>query len=259
MYKGDEPFGSPWFFPEPPMSIPFERAIVNRNFRPVMRRLTHHWVFSSLLMILTVLSFRSAIADWNDVPTGSMKPTILIGDRIFVNKLAYDLKMPFLGNRLVTWGNPERGDIVICWSPADGARLVKRVVGVPGDVIEMKAGRLIINGLLLDYQSDGESDFARALGEEAAQYEFYTEDLTGRRHTVAVTPGKRAIRHFGPVTVEADQYFMMGDNRDNSADSRYFGFVPRGDVVGRVEGIVLSLNYEDHYKPRWWRFFRELG
>lgn len=81
-------------------------------------------------MVLSVLSFRSAVADWNDVPTGSMKPTILIGDRIFVNKLAYDLKVPFLGDRLVTWGDPARGDIVICWSPADGARLVKRVEGV---------------------------------------------------------------------------------------------------------------------------------
>ena len=228
---------------------------MNRKLRPALRRLTRHWIFSTLLLVLSVLTFRSAIADWNDVPTGSMKPTILIGDRIFVNKLAYDLKVPFLGNRLVTWGDPERGDIVICWSPADGARLVKRVIGVPGDVIEMKGDRLIINGQALDYESADGSDFDRALGKEAGQYEFFTEDLTGHRHTVAVTPGKRAIRNFGPVSIGPAQYFMMGDNRDNSADSRYFGFVPRADVVGRVQGIVFSLDYGNYYKPRWWRSF----
>jgi signal peptidase I len=231
---------------------------VNLNPRPLLLRIVRHWVFSTLLLVLTVFSFRSAIADWNDVPTGSMKPTILIGDRIFVNKLAYDLKIPFTSTRVVTWDDPDRGDIVICWSPADGARLVKRVVAVSGDVIEMKNGALIINGRRLPYEAAGRSQFTRALGTETNQYQFFTEDLTGIRHTVAATPGKKAIRNFGPVTVAADQYFMMGDNRDNSADSRYFGFVPRADVVGRVEGIAFSLNYEDHFKPRWWRFFTKL-
>jgi signal peptidase I len=224
-----------------------------------VRRITRHWLFSTALLVLCVFTFRSAIADWNDVPTGSMKPTILIGDRIFVNKLAYDLKVPFLGNRIVTWGDPDRGDIVICWSPADGARLVKRVVGVPGDELEMKGGNLIVNGQVLEYADTDQEAAGRGLGEEAAKYQFYIEDLTGVEHVVAVTPGRRAVRTFGPVTLEDDQYFMMGDNRDNSADSRMFGFVPRGDVVGRVQGIAFSLDYEDHYKPRWWRFFSKLS
>jgi len=231
---------------------------VNKNLRPILRRIVRHWIFSTLLLVLSVFSFRSAVADWNDVPTGSMKPTILIGDRIFVNKLAYDLKIPFTSTRLATWDDPKRGDIVICWSPADGARLVKRVVGVPGDVIEMKGGRLIINGQALDYASTDRSAFAKALGSEAGKYQFFTEDLTGYLHTVAVTPGKQAIRSFSPVTIADGKYFMMGDNRDNSADSRYFGFVPRADVVGRVEGIAISLDYEDHFKPRWGRFFTKL-
>ena len=231
---------------------------MNKNLRPILRRIVRHWIFSTLLLVLSVFSFRSAVADWNDVPTGSMKPTILIGDRILVNKLAYDLKVPFTSTRLATWGNPERGDIVICWSPADGARLVKRVVGVPGDILEMKDGRLVINGQTLDYENAEGKAFTRALGTEAGKYRFFTEDLTGYRHTVAFTPGKRAVRSFGPVTIADGQYFMMGDNRDNSADSRYFGFVPRADVVGRVEGIAFSLDYEDHYKPRWWRFFTQV-
>jgi len=231
---------------------------VNKNIRPVLRRLTRHWVFSTALMVLSVFTLRSAVADWNDVPTGSMKPTILIGDRIFVNKLAYDLKIPFTSTRLATWDDPRRGDIVICWSPADGARLVKRVVGIPGDVLEMKNGRLIINGKTLDYENTNHADFARALGAEVDKYQFYTEDLTGHRHIVAATPGKRAIHNFGPVSLESDQYFMMGDNRDNSADSRYFGFIERSAVVGKVEGVAFSLDYWDHYKPRWWRFFTKL-
>ena len=116
----------------------------------------------------------------------------------------------------------------------------------------------IINGQALNYDRADQADFAKALGPEAGEYLFFTEDLTGHRHTVAATPGKQAIRNFGPVTIDKDQFFMMGDNRDNSADSRYFGFVSRSAVVGRVEGIAFSLDYGDHFKPRWWRFFTKL-
>ena len=99
-----------------------------------------------LIFLLVMFSFRSAIADWNDVPSGSMLPTILIGDRILVDKLAYDLKLPFTTVRVSTWGQPRRGDIVVFYSPADGVRLVKRVIGVPGDHIGMINDRLVING-----------------------------------------------------------------------------------------------------------------
>ena len=91
-----------------------------------------------MLMLLVVSSLRSALADWNDVPTGSMKPTIEEGDRVVVNKLAYDLKVPFTTFEVWKWGDPRRGDIVVLFSPKDGMRLVKRVVGVPGDRIEMR-------------------------------------------------------------------------------------------------------------------------
>src|SRR2546421_4007156 len=101
---------------------------------------------SFLFVVLVVLSFRSSIADWNDVPTGSMKPTIMEGDRVFVNKLAYDLKVPFTTWHLAQWDNPKRGDIVVFFSPADGQRLVKRVVGLPGDRIELANNELLVNG-----------------------------------------------------------------------------------------------------------------
>src|SRR5882672_10398950 len=99
-----------------------------------------------LAMLLVVSSLRSALADWNDVPTGSMKPTIEEGDRVVVNKLAYDLKIPFTTIELVKWSDPKRGDIVVLFSPLDGTRLVKRVVAVPGDRIEMRENQLLVNG-----------------------------------------------------------------------------------------------------------------
>src|SRR5208283_2899694 len=105
---------------------------------------------SLLITIIILTAVRSAIADWNDVPSGSMNPTIVQGDRVFVNKLAYDLKVPFTTWHLAQWSNPKRGDIVVFFSPADGQRLVKRVIGLPGDRIEQANDRLLINGLPLE-------------------------------------------------------------------------------------------------------------
>ncbi len=215
-------------------------------------------VFGMLLTIFVAFSFRSAVADWNDVPTGSMKPTILIGDRIFVNKLAYDLKIPFTQTRVATWSAPVRGDIVTCWSPADGARLVKRVVGVPGDVLAMRNSQLTVNGVAVAYTEADLETITAAMGDDATGKIFYMEQLPDHPHVVTITPGKRAIRDFEALTVPADQFFMMGDNRDNSADSRYFGYVGRDAIVGRVQGTVWSLDFEDNYKPRWSRFFADM-
>src|SRR5215831_10501937 len=99
-----------------------------------------------LIFAVVLFAVRSSLADWNDVPSGSMKPTILEGDRIFVNKLAYDLKVPFTTWHVADWSNPGRGDVVVFYSPQDGTRLVKRVIGLPGDVIELRTERLIVNG-----------------------------------------------------------------------------------------------------------------
>src|SRR6516164_1968236 len=105
-----------------------------------------------LLIALIVCSIRSSLADWNDVPTGSMKPTIIEGDRVFVNKLAYDLKVPFTTWHMAQWSNPRRGDIVVFFSPYDGKRLVKRVVGLPGDRIELIKDQLFVNGRPAKYE-----------------------------------------------------------------------------------------------------------
>src|SRR5678815_2390316 len=116
---------------------------------PTLRSRACKWwkqtVRPMLILALIVFSIRSSLADWNDVPTGSMKPTILEGDRVFVNKLAYDLKVPFTTLHIAEWSNPRRGDIVVFYSPHDGKRLVKRVVGLPGDTVELRNNTLIIN------------------------------------------------------------------------------------------------------------------
>ncbi len=212
-----------------------------------------------LVIVLLISSFRSAIADWNDVPTGSMKPTILEGDRIFVNKLAYDLKLPFTQWHLWTWGQPARGDVVVFLSPKDGDRLVKRVIGLPGDVLEMQGNKLFINGHAAIYKRLPDP-MVNQLGGNPRQYnEFALEEIAGFEHPVMGTPSlPRVRRSFEKLTVPVDCYFMMGDNRDQSADSRFFGCVKRDRIVGQATAVALSFDRQYYYWPRWGRCFTAL-
>lgn len=224
-------------------------------------RLRQYWrqeICSILVMVLVLLSIRSSLADWNDVPTGSMKPTILEGDRVFVNKLAYDLKVPFTTWHLAEWGNPQRGDIVVFYSPKDETRLVKRVVGLPGDVIELRNEQLIINGKPVEDAPAGTGIAEQLSADEQLQSQFATEQLPTHTHAIMAIPGLLAKRTFGPVQVPAGQYFMMGDNRDNSFDSRFFGAVERKRIVGKATDVVLSLDKTEGWLPRSGRFFKPL-
>ncbi len=216
------------------------------------------WGYSIFVALIIATSFKSAIADWNIVPTGSMKPTILEGDRIFVNKLAYDLKIPYTTLHIAEWGDPLRGDIVVFYSPADGKRLVKRVVGIPGDSIAMRNNQLIINGEKIKYEPINDSKMNHlSLSMDTNQYGFI-ENLNHTRHPIMITPQRPSLRSFGPATIPEGKFFMMGDNRDNSADSRYFGFVDRNRVVGQATSIIISLDINDKHQPRWERFFTDL-
>jgi signal peptidase I len=214
------------------------------------------WWFSILVAVLVATSFKSAIADWNVVPTGSMLPTIVEGDRIFINKLAYDLKIPYTTRHLLTWANPERGDIVVLYSPVDNTRLVKRVIGLPGETLAMHNNRLYINGRETGYALPANLP----INANTRQVPAYTlrEELPGRHHPVRITPGSYAPRSFAPLTIPEGHYFVMGDNRDNSADSRYFGFVRRERIVGEALAVVISLDIFNWYKPRWERSFTRL-
>lgn len=200
-----------------------------------------------VLFIVLMIIFRSALADWNVVPTGSMKPTILEGDRLLVNKTAYDLRIPLTHISIYKFADPKRGDIVIFDSKAADTRLVKRVIGLPGDTVEMRENRLIINGIEARY-----SDV-----EYAADAIFATESYDKMSHRIELAGGSR-LSTFGPVQVPNGRYLVLGDSRDNSADSRVYGFIPRDEIVGNARTVVLSLDYDHYYIPRADRFLHVL-
>ena len=208
-----------------------------------------------LVILLIVSSMRSALADWNDVPTGSMKPTIQEGDRVVVNKLAYDLKVPFTTIELLRWSDPRRGDIVVLFSPVDGTRLVKRVVAIPGDRIAMLNNQLYVNGVAAQV-----APLQGPIPDEEQGMAFVTtETLSGKSHQVMFTPQISAMRSFPPTEVPKGQYFVMGDNRDNSNDSRFIGFIERRRIVGKAEAVAFSLDRSHHWVPRFDRFFTKLN
>jgi signal peptidase I len=207
-----------------------------------------------VLMILIVSSLRSALADWNDVPTGSMKPTIQEGDRVVVNKLAYDLKVPFTTINIFKWDDPKRGDIVVLFSPADGTRLVKRVVALPGDRVELRDNQLFVNG-----QPARQSEPATSTAEDGSPVYVLDEDLFGHTHKMQVMPGITSpVRSWGPEVVPAGHYFVLGDNRDNSNDSRFIGSIERRRIVGKAVAVAFSLDRKRYFVPRWQRFFEGL-
>jgi len=202
-----------------------------------------------LVFIILMLLFRSSFADWNTVPTGSMKPTIVEGDRIWVDKLAYDIQVPFSHLSIKHLSDPQRGDIVVFDSKVSEIRLVKRVIGLPGETVSMENNVLTINGEVFSYLIEGESG-----GVISAREKFHNLD-----HLVWIDRALESrLSNFAPVTVPEGHYLMLGDNRNNSADSRVIGFVPRSEIIGRTESVVMSLNYENHYIPRSDRFLKKL-
>ncbi|MEK8032159.1 signal peptidase I [Ideonella sp. DXS29W] len=206
-----------------------------------------------LVFLLCFGFLRTAVADWNPVPTGSMRPTILEGDVVLVNRLAYDAKIPLTDVSVSRLGEPRRGDVVTFSSPKDGVRLVKRIVGLPGDELAMRDGVLFVNGAAMRYADVGLA--AETLGGTVEVPAVRaTEQGLGKDHAVQQLPSVRALRDFGPLTVPADQYFMLGDNRDNSEDSRFIGTVHRSLLIGRAHHILVSADILGHWWPRWERF-----
>ena len=212
-----------------------------------MSRQWKEWRGLLLFLILMTL-FRSALADWNVVPTGSMKPTIVEGDRILVNKMAYDLRLPFSHISVFKKADPKRGDIIVFDSSVSEVRLVKRVVGVPGDSITMRDNVLTINGTTLNYNT------LRTL----PIVEDKSEDLFGVKHAVRIRKSGSRASSFSEIVIPDKFYLVLGDNRDNSRDSRFIGLIPRHEIVGRTSSVVLSLNYDNYYLPRSERFFKAL-
>lgn len=201
-----------------------------------------------LLFLLGLGLFRTAVADWNPIPSGSMRPTLLEGDVVLVNRLAYDLKVPLTDVAVARLAEPQRGDVVTFHSPRDGTRMIKRIVGLPGDVLEMRDEVLVVNGepahyaeptLVQEHRWGAPTPAVRAV-----------ERLPAAEHVVQFLPAVAAKRSFGPVRVPQGSYFVLGDNRDDSADSRYLGVVPRKLLIGRAHHILVSADILGDWRPR---------
>jgi signal peptidase I len=179
------------------------------------------------LALLLALLVRSSVVEAFWVPSGSMLPTIQIGDHLFVNKLAYKVRVPFLGTALADTGSLQRGDIVVFLHPTDGTTdLIKRVVAVAGDTVEIRDKRLFVNGHTV------EDPYAR----------FVDRQTRGAPRD-----------NFGPAVVPPGKFFVLGDNRDQSYDSRYWGFAEVESIKGKATFIYWSWDREAGW-PRWSRF-----
>ena len=211
-------------------------------------------------VILIVFLLRSFLVEPFKIPSSSMVPTLLVGDFILVNKYAYGIRLPVVNKKIVPLGEPSRGDVMVFRYPEDPSLdYIKRVVGLPGDRIEYRNKRLFINGQAVperqvdDYLSRERMQFSRR----------YIETLGGVDHEIlleddapaAVLPTRAASGNCTynmnglACTVPAGHYFVMGDNRDNSSDSRVWGFVPDENIVGKAFFIWLNLNELGRFGP----------
>jgi signal peptidase I len=175
-----------------------------------------------LVAMAVVLATRSSLADHYRVPTGSMEPTVQIGDQVCVSKIAYGLRAPVAQTYLARGKAPARGDVVVLASPTDGEVLLKRVVAVPGDLVEVTGGRVAIDGVLAPVRvQDGD----------------LVEEIGVHAHALGVEYGGGP--DFGPTRVPADRFLVLGDNRGNSRDGRFFGWVDREAILGRAMAVCV--------------------
>jgi signal peptidase I len=211
------------------------------------------------VFLLLMLGFRSAWADWVYVPSGSMNPTIIEGDRLLVDKHVYGLRVPFTLIHITRGGDPGRGDIIVFDSPVNGTSLVKRVIAVPGDTIALDHEHLIVNGVPARYASGDPRELRTLLRQTRAEHpSVVRESGDGPSHDILLLPDRWAPATFDAIVVPRGMYFVLGDNRDNSADSRYIGLVPRRNIVGRATRVVVSLNPDRYYLPRAGRLLTSL-
>jgi len=191
-------------------------------------------------VIFIVLLLRSFVAEPFRIPSGSMMPTLLVGDFILVNKFAYGLRLPVLNKKVLELGEPQRGDVVVFRYPDDPkVDYIKRVVGLPGDKVVYRGKILYINGVAMP-QSDLGSYVGVGSGVSSSGSALREEDLQGIKHQILVRGNSGGVE--GELVIPPDHYFMMGDNRDNSKDSRYFGPVSEDNLVGKA--FVIWMNWD---------------
>ena len=201
-------------------------------------------------VILIVFLIRSFLAEPFRIPSGSMLPSLFIGDFILVNKFAYGIRLPVANIKILDIDGPKRGQVVVFRFPGDpSVNYIKRVVGIPGDHIVYKDKRVYINGTLME-QHDG-YPYLPPGGEFSSEVQRVTENLGGVQHAILTT--SRADMPLPEIVVPEGKYFVMGDNRDHSNDSRYWGFVPDQNLVGKAFFIWFSWDMSSQDKWFWQR------
>ena len=204
----------------------------NAELSPVLNT-TIEYARSFFPVLLFVLVIRSFIFEPFRIPSGSMMPTLLQGDYIFVKKYSYGLRLPVVEKKIIETGEPGRGDVVVFRLPSEpSVNYIKRVIGVPGDEIVYQKHRLTVNGELVAVTSD------KAENSSSGQF---VEQLGEREHAILITNPHNSIRD-GRYSVPEGHYFMMGDNRDNSRDSRFIGAVPETHLVGKAVRIWMHMD-----------------
>lgn len=184
-------------------------------------------------VLLIVFLLRSFLFEPFRIPSGSLEPTLLMGDFILVNKYDYGVRLPIVHKKIIKHGEPQRGDIIVFrWPPNPSIDFIKRVVGLPGDKISYIGKELYINGEKISQEAVVSRD-------NTSQQKEFSEDLLGVKHDIYIDPEKTS-RDFTDIEVPEGMYFVMGDNRDDSADSRFWGFVPEENIVGKAVLVWLS-------------------
>jgi len=238
------------FFFESSRKLNFDNATESANITNVQSSEYKEPVFVEISKFLfpvfiVVLVLRSFIVEPFRIPSGSMIPTLEIGDFILVNKFTYGLRLPILNTKIVSFSEPERGDVAVFRYPVDErVDYIKRVIGLPGDEVSYNNKRLYINGEQIQVK-----EMARLLVANNEVIE-YQESLGDIHHKMRTTSGYNQ-RNGETFIVPAGHYFVMGDNRDNSSDSRVWGFVPEANLVGKAFVIWMNMRFEPLDWPKW--------
>jgi signal peptidase I len=220
-----------------------DRAVQN-SIKPAREPVMVEYARSLFPVLLIVLVFRSFLFEPFKIPSGSMIPTLLVGDFIVVNKFSYGVRLPVLNKKIISVSEPKRGDVVVFRYPKDPSiNFIKRAIGLPGDTITYRDKDLFVNGEIIESSSSGQfksSDIKCTTPEPDAN--LHVETIGDVTHDILLHD-RRASRN-GQWVVPEGHYFMMGDNRDRSNDSREWGFVPEENLLGRAVGIWLNFDFE---------------